>query len=108
MKKITEIIKEYQEVIGAGIFAFLFVAILPLGDEYTATPSSDWMFRLPILACVALLMPTLTEWVWRRTFTSLAQKRDSHQLSNPTTKKMIYYTYAATLLAIAILAHALV
>jgi len=102
------IIKEYQEVIGAGIFAFLFFAIAPLADEHTAGASADWLFRLPILASVALLMPALTEWVWRRTFTSLAEKRDCDRPISFQVKKLIYLTYAATLLAIAILAHALV
>jgi hypothetical protein len=53
-------------------------------------------------------MPALTEWVWRRTFTTLAEKRDSDKPISFEIKKFIYMTYAATLLAIAILTHALV
>jgi hypothetical protein len=107
MKNIKKLLSEYQEIFFAVIFVFLFFAILPLGDEYTATPSMDWLFRLPILASVAFLLPALTEWVWSRTFISLSQIRQQQRIPI-SMKKMIYLTYAATLLAIAILAHALV
>ena len=103
MKLIKKIL-EYRELAYAGAFVALFFVMQSKADPITAGASADWLFRLPILAAVAMLLPALTDWVWRRTFISLA----SLKTRDIAAKKYTYYTYAATMLAIAILAHALI